>query len=93
MMVLILLTFHSIVLSGWLIEDVDLPGIDPSLALNSAGYPDHDLRYAGNDGTGISQGYEEADYNLLCGYLHPNPTFGMTSFYPPYSVSSRPLIR
>ena len=61
---------------------------DPDLVLDTldrphiaywAGYPDHDLRYAWNDGTGISQGYEEADYNLLCGYLHPNPTMGMTS--------------
>ncbi|MCK5116831.1 MAG: T9SS type A sorting domain-containing protein [Candidatus Aegiribacteria sp.] len=80
--------------SDWQYELIDtLPSYilrrgDPDLVLDTldrphisywAGYPDHDLRYAWNDGTGISQGYEEANYNLLCGSLHPNPTLGMTS--------------
>jgi hypothetical protein len=80
--------------SDWQYELVDtLPDYyfyrgDPDLVLDTldrphvaywAGYPDHDLRYAWNNGTGISEGFEEADYNLLCGYLHPNPTTGMTT--------------
>jgi len=80
--------------SDWQYELIDtLPSYilrrgDPDIVLDTldrphiaywAGYPDHDLRYAWNDGTGISEGFEEADCNLLCGYPHPNPTLGMTT--------------
>jgi len=80
--------------SDWQYELVDtLPSYilrrgDPDIVLDTlgrphivywAGYPDHDLRYAWNDGTGISEGFKEADCNLLCGYPHPNPTLGMTT--------------
>lgn len=80
--------------SDWQYELVDtLPsGIigrgDPDLVLDAldrphiayfCGYPDHDLRYAWNDGTGIGEGGEEVYFNLLCGPPHPNPTMGMTS--------------
>jgi len=62
---------------------------DPDLALDASDRPHiaffsgftagFDLMYAWNDGTGISEGFEEADCNLLCGYPHPNPTLGMTT--------------
>ncbi len=80
--------------SDWQYELVDtLPGYvlrrgDPDLVLDTldrphiaywAGYPDHDLRYAWNDGTGIGEGHPEVVGNFICGFLHPNPTLGMTS--------------
>ncbi len=39
LLVLVFLTFGSTAFSDWIIENVDIPGINPSLALNSAGYP------------------------------------------------------
>jgi len=80
--------------SDWQHELVDtLPGYilrrgDPDLVLDTldrphiaywAGYPDHDLRYAWNNGTGISEGYVEVCCNLECSPMYPNPTRGVTS--------------
>ncbi len=80
--------------AGWQHELVDiLPSYilsrgDPDLVLDAydrphiayfCGYPDHDLRYAWNDGTGIGEGHEEVCYSFTCGPLYPNPTRGLTS--------------
>lgn len=80
--------------SEWQYELVDtLPGYvfrggDPDLVLDAldrphiaywCGYPDNDLKYAWNDGTGIGEGYEETCYSFVCGLPCPNPTTGMVS--------------
>ena len=80
----------------WQYEFIDsLPdyyfrGGDPDLILDTldrphiaywSGYPDHDLRYAWDDGTGIGSGYTEACYGFSCSTIHPNPTLGIASLH------------